>query len=142
MQRPYFETAVLALPKNGALYVPIELDFTEFTNGGAPEFDLEAELMQIGGIGFVQGMFIDNGQNNNTLTLTFYNGANQGFPLRIPAKVQTWQPLLIPVGTARFTASCVVAADRKVQVQLVNFPVMPIMWNSASDVMVKPKASR
>ncbi len=129
MNRPYFETAVLRLPENGALYVPIELDFTEFTNGGAAEFDLEAELMQVGGIGFVQGIFIDQGSNNDPLTLAFYNGANQGFTLKLPGKVQTWQPLLIPAGTARFTALSVAAADRKVQLHLVNFPVMPIMWN-------------
>ncbi len=129
MNRPYFATAVLALPKDGALYLPIELDFTTDTNGGAAEFDLEAELMQVGGIGFIQGVFVDNGANNDNLTLTFYNGANQGFVLRLAGKIQTWQPLLIPVGAVRFTALSVVAAARKVQLHLVNFPVMPLMWN-------------
>ncbi len=129
MLRPYFETSVLALPKNGALVVPVELDFTESTNGGAPEFDLTENLMQIGGTSFIQGIFIDNGANVDNLTLTFANTSNQGFVLRVAGKIQTWQPILTPIGVTRFTASSVVAVARKVQLHLCNFPVMPNMWN-------------
>lgn len=127
--RPYFQTAVLALPKNGALVIPMELDFSERANGGADSYDLSADLMEIGGISFIQGIFIDNGANNDTLTLNFANTSNQGFVLRIAGRTQTWQPLLLPDGAARFSALSVVAALRKVQLHLVNFPVMPIMWN-------------
>lgn len=127
--RPYFETPVLAIPENGALCVPMELDFSSNANGGADVFDLAAELMQVGGISFVQGIFIDQGLNNNPLTLTFANSANQGFVLRIAGRVQTWQPLLLPVGMTRFSALSTVVAALKVQLHLVNFPVMPIMWN-------------
>lgn len=127
--RPYFETGALSLPLNGQLSTPIDLDFTTDTNGGAPVFDLTQELMAPGGMGFVAGIFIDNGNNNDTLTLNFANTSNEGFILRISGKVQTWQPLILPVGSCRFTALSVVAAARKVQLHLVNFPVMPIMWN-------------
>lgn len=127
--RPYFETAVLSMPEAGRLVIPIELDFSTAANGGLPEFDLTKELMDLGGISFIQSIFVDQGNNTDPLTLTFANSANQGFALRIPAKVQTWQPLLTPVGTARFTAASIVAANRKVQIHLCNFPVMPIMWN-------------
>ncbi len=127
--RTYFQTSVLMLPTGGHLAMPVELDFTENVNGGAAVFDLEAELMQEGGLGFAQGIFIDNGANNDNLTLTFANTSNQGYVLRIAGKVQTWQPLLVPVGVARFTAVSVVAAARKVQLHFVNYPVAPLMWN-------------
>lgn len=127
--RPYFETAVLSVPENGGLVIPFELDFSSAVNGGREIFDLMAEIMDVGGISFVQGIFIDNGNNNDALTLTFRNTSNQGFVLRIPGKVQTWQPILVPNGMVRFTALSVVEADRKVQIHLVNFPVMPVMWN-------------
>ncbi len=124
--RPYFETAVLSIPQNGMLVIPIELDFTAQAD---LEFDLMAELMSVGGISFIQGAFIDQGNNFDPLTLTFRNSSNQGFVLRLSGKIQTWQPLLLPAGAVSFTASSVVAADKKVQIHLVNFPVMPIMWN-------------
>ncbi len=126
--RPILRTAVLQIP-DGSIAIPLELDFTTARNGGDDEFDLMAELMQEAGISFVQGIFIDQGNSNDTLTLAFANTANQGFTLRIPGKVQTWQPLLLPIGAARFTADSAIADGKKIQLHLVNFPVMPIMWN-------------
>lgn len=135
MMRPYFKTAVLQLPENGALAIPIELDFSTLTNGGADSFDLSQELMDAGGISFVQGAFIDNGLNLNSLVLTFLGPANQGFPLRIPPQTQSWQPILTPFDAARFTALSVAGNNiagnpLKVGIHLVNFPVMPMMWNA------------
>lgn len=124
--RPFFETSVLSIPQNGKLYIPVELDFTV---NASSEIDLMQELMQVGGIGFVQGIFIDQSQNVDNLTLTFHNLSNQGFRLVMPGKIQAWQPILLPVGSAAFTATSVVAAARLVQIHLVNFPVMPLMWN-------------
>lgn len=130
MTLPYFKTTALSLPLAGQLVTPIELDFTAQANGGQPIFDLTQELMILGGMGFVSGIFIDNGLNNNTLTLAFANGSNQGHVLRIPGKTQTWQPLLLPDGRCQFTAASVVTAALKVELHLVNFPVMPQMWNA------------
>lgn len=126
MLRPYFASAVMRLPENGRLALPIELDFS---SDDTAEIDLSAELMQPGGIGFVQGIFIDNGANNDPMTLTFPNTSNQGYVLRVTGRMQTWQPLLIPTGIARFSAVSVAAANRKVEIHLVNFPVQPMMWN-------------
>lgn len=128
--RPYFATPVLSLPENGALVIPIELDFTVTPDGGSPVFDLMADLMSVGGVSFIQGIFVDQGANFDPLTLTFSNSSNQGFVLRLAGKIQTWQPLLLPVGAVSFTASSPVVALKKVQLHLFNFPVIPAMWNA------------
>jgi hypothetical protein len=126
MLRPYFASAIMCLPENGRLALAVELDFSA---SDTAEVDLSAELMQPGGMGTVQGIFIDNGTNNAPMTLTFPNTSNQGFVLRVTGRMQTWQPLLVPAGLARFRAVSVAAPRRKVEIHLVNFPVQPIMWN-------------
>lgn len=123
--RSYFQTAILSVPENGRLTMPLELDFTA---NATVDVDIEAELMDPGGIGSVQGIFVDN-QIGDPLTLQFFNSSNQGYVLRLPGKVQTWQPLLIPAGVCRFTALSVARLQHIIQIALCNFPVQPIMWN-------------
>lgn len=126
MLRPYYRAAALQRPLNGRLAMPFELDFSVVK---ILDFDIAADLMNVGGIGFVQGAFIDNGAAREPLTIKFFTPANQGFVLRIAGKVQAWMPLPLPFGSVSFEASLANLSVIKPTLDLVNFPVSPILWN-------------
>ena len=111
-------------PGDGAKELPIRLDWSDPVNGAVSPatFDYSSE-QQRSLFSLCQGVYIDNGLNGNSLTITVGVG---GQVLTCPANSQGYFPLLCPNPiNLTFTTQGNVLTF----VFLLNFPVAPCVWH-------------
>jgi hypothetical protein len=110
------------VPQSGPKTVPAVADFS---NAGSIDIDGQS-IIDAHGIEYIQGVFIDNASNAVAFTLVCA-GTNQ----RIVAapNSQGFYPLLVQ-SPPRFTATMAQAANRTVNLQFYNVPIMTSVWKS------------
>lgn len=124
---PAFQTAMMTQPASGSKSIGLLLDFT---NVASIDTDITEEILQANVMDFVQGVFIDNFLNPNPITLTFRTILTAGYVIAVPAQTQAWMPVLVPKGKLFFTAATTLGIT--VPIHLLNFPVAPQVWPSAT----------
>jgi hypothetical protein len=115
-----FGTYNQVLPKAGPKTYPFKLDFRVVNQ---QDIDLSPEIVA-GHIDFISGVFVDNRLNVNSLEITT---AGNGQSIGIPAGKQAYMPLLV-TDSAQLSFVTITVNNLVVPIQIVNFPVHPIVW--------------
>jgi len=119
--RPSFGVFNGLTPRDGIpKSMPVQLDFSTLA---VQIVDLLLEET-LGGIEFVQGIYVDNSANTNALTLVF-GITNQR--IVIPALSQGMWPVIAPEKTY-FTCATTATPGLIVMLQLLNVPTAYTMW--------------
>lgn len=112
----------LKVPKEGPKSIPVQLQFNTLATT-----DLDLDLLsqeQLNKFSMVQGLYVDNGRNGSTLTITI--GVSQQ-RIDIPPNNQAYLPVLCPnpikihFNSAGNIDDCFC--------HLLNFPVTALMWH-------------
>lgn len=113
--------APLIASGKGPKALPMILDFTI---NAVQDFDFVQE-MEGGVIDFIQGVFIDNSNNPNSLTLLF-TGTNQ--KIVVPATSQGIWPVICPSENLHCTASTLTGNGLLVSLLFLNVPTAYTSW--------------
>lgn len=108
----------MQLPEKGPLIVPIACDFRT-----SQTFEVDfSQLIQTSDIDYISGVFIDNWDNPDPVTLVC-TGSNQR--VICPANAQMWSPLLAP--NPAFVTASNPATGIVVNMQFYNIPLLPMV---------------
>ena len=107
-------------PQGGPRALPLSFDFT---NVASYSLDLVQEVER-NEINMVQSIFVDNGNNANTLVIIFDQTLQ---PIRVPAGAQGIWPVITPKDAPRFVISTTQAAV-VVNIILLNVPMPLTQW--------------
>lgn len=108
------------VPKQGRLTVPFQVDLTNTT---AARIDLTAIQQMQNRIEFIQGAFIDNSANLDTVLLTMQN---TGQKLQVSPQSQAYLPLVI---TNQVTIDVSSSGGVIIPMFFFNFAVAPCVWS-------------
>lgn len=125
----------MRLPEQGAQAVPVTLDFTANTTFDG---DLSA-CFGTGVFDFAQSVFIDNKDNQTTLTLTFPGVGNRGQVIQVQPLTQGYYPISPGMGDGRFTAFT--AGGQIIDVIFFNVAMPYFTWGPLPGVLVVPALS-
>ena len=110
------------IPKGGPKCVPATLDFSS-----VGEIIIEGEqLIAMGKMEFLQGVFIDNADNPNPLTLIM---STTGQRVIAPANSQGYYSILVP-NSPRIRALTSQGAGRRIQAIFYNVPIQAQVWKT------------
>lgn len=115
-----YPIANVIVPTGGPKCVPTPLDFS-----ATGQIDIDGQgIIDTHGIEYIQGVYIDNFDNADTLTLTV-NGTGH----RIIAKAgsQGFYNLLVQ-NPPKFTAKSAQLLNKLITVTFYNVPIMPCVW--------------
>lgn len=109
-----------SMPKEGPRDIPVRLDFSTFDT-----YNIDLTAQQQGGqFSFVQTVYIDNGDNAASFSLT---ASATGQRVTIPPGAQAYMPFLQP-NPPQMVATTTPAASLIVTVQFLNFYIPPVVW--------------
>ena len=108
------------IPKNGPATIPALLDFTS-----TAEIEIDGELVvSQGQIEYLQGVFIDNADNPDTLTLTM---GTTGQRIVCPKNSQGYFAIMVP-NPPRIVAQSAQAGNKKIRLFFYNVPIQSLVW--------------
>lgn len=110
------------IPKNGPATIPALLDFTDT---GEIEIDGELVVMQ-GQIEYLQGVFIDNADNTDPLSMTM-GTTNQR--IVCPPQSQGYFAIMVP-NPPRIIARSAQSGTKKINVFFYNVPIQSNVWSA------------
>lgn len=106
-------------PCEGPKELPIVCDFST-SNSLAFDF---TPFLETGGISGLQGVFIDNADNAQALTLTI---VSTGHRIICPANSQGFFPVFMQPRNGAITVACLGVSVARLN--FVNTPIMPAVW--------------
>jgi hypothetical protein len=119
-----FGIANVVVPAGGPKCVPaIGIDFT---NVGSIVLDGSA-IVQQGKIEYLQGVFVDNSTNINTLSLTM---STTGQTIIVPKKSQGYFSIMVP-DPPQIIAATPQTAGLVIPMFFYNVPIQPAVWSVA-----------
>jgi hypothetical protein len=120
----FFKVSNIILPQEGPIVVPVELDFS-----GESQIDIDGLLLLWSGkISFIQGVYIDNLDNPEPVSLT--NSITRQ-RITAPANSQGYYDIFCP-NPLQLVAETVVAADLKIKMHFYNVPIQSQIWPNGS----------
>jgi hypothetical protein len=129
------DTAAISNPAQSG-YVPIHPRFLtynlDFTTYGVLNIDLQRQQSH-GRLEFVQSVYIDNSNNQSTLTLKFL-GTGQSIVAQ--PLTQGDYPVKVGTGIIRFTATA--TPGQVIPVIFQNIPASGVIWGPTQGVLVTP----
>lgn len=117
-----FGVSNVIVPAGGPRVIPANLDFT---NVAAIDIDGQ-QIIDTGGIQYIQGVFIDNGDNAAGFTLEI-GGTNQR--IKVAPNTQGYYPIMV-TNPPKMIARTVQLNGRIVPVFFYNVPIQAVSWKS------------
>jgi hypothetical protein len=118
-----FGIANVVVPPGGPKCVPT---FVDFSNAASVLLD-GSQIVQQGKIEYLQGVFIDNSSNANTLSLTM---STTGQKIVAPAQSQGYYSIMVP-DPPQITAETTQVNGLVIPMFFYNVPIQPAVWSVA-----------
>ncbi len=122
----------MRVPRQGSQMMPFLLDFT---NTGALEGSLRGAF-DSGEFDFAQSVWIDNKNNNSTVTISFPGAGPKGQDIQAQPLTQGYYPVSPVVGDGRFTATT--TQGQTVPIAFYNVPMPYFTWGPVPGVLIVP----
>jgi hypothetical protein len=117
---PPYGIANIIIPRGGPKVVPLSLNFTDYADA---EIDGE-ELIARGKIEFIQGIYIDNADNPNPVSITC---GLTGQRTKVKGHTQGYYSVFMP-NPPRFVVASTQAAGAKTNLFFYNVPIQSANW--------------
>lgn len=125
----------MRVPKQGPQMMPFLLDFT---NTAALEGSLRGAF-DSGEFDFAQSIWIDNSQNNSTITISFPGAGPKGQDIQAQPLTQGYYPVCPVMGDGRFTVKTTQGIT--IPIAFYNVPMPYFTWGPVPGVLVVPTLS-
>ena len=123
VMHPVFQCFNGLAPNGVPKGIPVTFDFSILTGSPSYTFDLLTEEQQ-GGVEFIQGVYVDNSANANSVTLTF---SITGQKLVVPPISQGIYPVIAP-NALKVSIATTQNAGLSVAIILLNVPMAFSQW--------------